>query len=313
MKFSANLQNLRKQQQISQEQLADRLNVSRQSVSKWESGDSYPETEKLIAICQIFNCTMDDLVMGEISASSKTKPTSQNVNQTEILEQYDQLMNQFSRGIALGVGIILLGVTALLSIMGLRELGGQSTVYYDTFGIVALLCSAVIGVPFFIIYSLKLANFKLKHPKIEATYPETAIEQYTPKFITGITLGVAILILGAAVMILLQGTDIFSYDSALPPAVFVAFTAVAVPILTLVGIRRGKYDLSKYNQERIPTNHKNEILIGKICGVIMLIAIIIFLSLGIISNLWQSAWFVFPIGGLLCGIVGTILGDNVHH
>lgn len=54
MKISENLQNLRKQQQLSQEQLANLLGISRQSVSKWESGDSCPETDKLIALCELF-------------------------------------------------------------------------------------------------------------------------------------------------------------------------------------------------------------------------------------------------------------------
>ena len=48
MGFSENLQILRKMKNMSQEQLAERLDVSRQAVSKWESGNGYPETEKLI-------------------------------------------------------------------------------------------------------------------------------------------------------------------------------------------------------------------------------------------------------------------------
>lgn len=48
MKFSDKLQKLRKENNITQEGLADKLNVSRQAVSKWESGTGYPDTEKLI-------------------------------------------------------------------------------------------------------------------------------------------------------------------------------------------------------------------------------------------------------------------------
>lgn len=59
MGFSENLQNLRKIKNMSQEQLAEKLEVSRQAVSKWESGNGYPETEKLITICEIFDCSMD--------------------------------------------------------------------------------------------------------------------------------------------------------------------------------------------------------------------------------------------------------------
>ena len=55
MKFCDKLQKIRKENNVTQEQLADKLNVSRQAVSKWESGTAYPDTEKLIQISKIFN------------------------------------------------------------------------------------------------------------------------------------------------------------------------------------------------------------------------------------------------------------------
>ena len=64
--FSQNLQKLRASKNISQEQLADKIGVSRQSVSAWESGKSSPELEKLVAISNLFNVSLDELT-GEIS------------------------------------------------------------------------------------------------------------------------------------------------------------------------------------------------------------------------------------------------------
>lgn len=62
MKFEDKLQSLRKKSNLSQEALAQELGVSRQAVSKWESGSSYPEMDKLIMMCKIFKCSLDDLV-----------------------------------------------------------------------------------------------------------------------------------------------------------------------------------------------------------------------------------------------------------
>lgn len=67
MSFGENLQYLRKQKEITQEQLAEQLEVSRQSVSKWESGQSFPEMEKLLQICNMFHCNMDTLMQGDVS------------------------------------------------------------------------------------------------------------------------------------------------------------------------------------------------------------------------------------------------------
>ncbi len=280
MKFSDSLQNLRKQHNISQEQLAEQINVSRQSISKWENGDSYPETEKLIALCEIFDCSLDDLVRGEIkpSASSTTSTDS-----ASVLKQYDQLMNKFSIGIALGVGIILLGTTAFLGIMSLKFLGHYSVAFYDTLSLVVILCCAAIGVPFLIANGLRLANFKLKHPRIDAQYPESTIASFNPKFTTGIAVGVVLLILGAAALIAVQ--DMAISATSMPAAIFMLFASIAVPIFIFVGIRRGKYNLDEYNKANTPTEHKNEALISKICGVIMLTATIIFFCLGFIGQL----------------------------
>ena len=60
--FSERLQLLRKEKGLSQEQLAELLNVSRQSVSKWESGQTYPETDKLIILSDLFEITLDYLL-----------------------------------------------------------------------------------------------------------------------------------------------------------------------------------------------------------------------------------------------------------
>ncbi len=65
MDFNNKLYELRKQKGFSQEELANRLNVSRQTISKWEVGDSTPELEKLIAISDLFGISLDELVMNK--------------------------------------------------------------------------------------------------------------------------------------------------------------------------------------------------------------------------------------------------------
>ncbi len=62
MKFGENLYNLRKTAKMSQEKLAEKVGVTRQSVSKWENGESYPEMEKIMKLCNIFHCKINDLV-----------------------------------------------------------------------------------------------------------------------------------------------------------------------------------------------------------------------------------------------------------
>lgn len=66
MKFGENLYNLRKKQKISQEKLAEKIGVSRQSVSKWENGTAYPEMNRIFELCKMFHCKLNDLVNDNI-------------------------------------------------------------------------------------------------------------------------------------------------------------------------------------------------------------------------------------------------------
>ncbi len=64
-----NMQYLRAEKGMSQSKLASMLDVSRQAVAKWESDKSFPEMEKLIKICEIFGCSIDELVRGDLASS----------------------------------------------------------------------------------------------------------------------------------------------------------------------------------------------------------------------------------------------------
>ena len=104
MNLSNNLITLRKKANISQEELAEKLDVSRQAISKWESGNGYPETEKLLKLCEIFNCSMDTLMKGKIEEK----------NNNSDLNEYDKFMSSFAKYISIGVFLVLVGVTLLL-------------------------------------------------------------------------------------------------------------------------------------------------------------------------------------------------------
>lgn len=97
MKFSENLQKMRKEAKLSQEALAEKLGVTRQSVSKWESGASYPEMDKLISMCSIFNCSMDYLLNGkENNENKKEEKFTVNNLVNEIVEGAEKTVKMLS-------------------------------------------------------------------------------------------------------------------------------------------------------------------------------------------------------------------------
>ena len=98
MKFGDKLILLRKKKGLSQEELAEKLGVSRQSVSKWESNNTYPETDKIVQICNIFECSMDDLINDKVTDVETTyRKNKNNLNNVidSFLEFITKTINMF--------------------------------------------------------------------------------------------------------------------------------------------------------------------------------------------------------------------------
>ena len=92
MKLSDNLKIIRKDNNLSQEQLAEKLGVSRQAVSKWESGQSYPEMDKMLLICKLFNYDIDELMNENIVEVSENRQSKININ--KYIEEFFGFINK---------------------------------------------------------------------------------------------------------------------------------------------------------------------------------------------------------------------------
>lgn len=306
MSLGQNLQFLRKRDNITQEQLAEALEVSRQSVSKWESDTSYPEMDKLLQLANLFHCSLDDLIQKDIS----TQYVEDKCN-------YDQFMNQFSKRITLGVGLILNGITLpLFLITFFHEIQGLDM---EEFSGVIFLLFVVVTVAIFIVSGSQKSYFEKKNPYIENFYSEEEKEAFHKKFTTFITTGVVLIIFG---MILAAASDVVISDDHmikniidfdfLSGAVFMLLVTIAVTLFVYAGTQESKYNIKHYNlihdhNSQIYKNSKKNSLIN---GCIMMVATIIFLTCGLIWDLWKIAWVVYPIFGIACGIVSTIINRN---
>lgn len=113
MAFGDRLQEVRKRSGLTQEEFAEQLQVSRQSVSRWESGRSYPEMEKIIFICKRYGVTMDELFEEEVPAPGEppeeTPRLSARTLSSELMSLYANL-SPYNKSI----GIMLLTVIAMI-------------------------------------------------------------------------------------------------------------------------------------------------------------------------------------------------------
>ena len=103
MKFNEKLIMLRKQHNLSQEQVAEKLGVARQTISKWELGETTPEMDKLIIMSELYNITLDELMKEENEGKVVNDPNNTN----------SQKLAGMTIKILKGIGIFILIVAIL--------------------------------------------------------------------------------------------------------------------------------------------------------------------------------------------------------
>lgn len=116
MQLGEKIYHYRNKAGMTQEQLADALSVSRQSISKWESGASKPEISKLVALCELFHITMDELLreeMDETSTAEKEEPSDKEEDQTQLLELAEKIASLKKAGV-MGIVVIVILFCGLL-------------------------------------------------------------------------------------------------------------------------------------------------------------------------------------------------------
>ena len=285
------LAKLRREQNLTQEQLAEQLDVSRQSVSKWESGASFPEMDTLLRICDLYDVNMDTLLRGSVEESRVSDTV-----------RYDDHMNHFSLQIALSVFAIIAGVALmiLLSALGLSEM----------LAVALFMLILTISVVVMVAGGIQHDNFRKKHPVIQDFYTEEEKDAFHQKFVWYIAGGVGAILFG---VVLLVGVFAFlpekePYES-FAAAVFMLLVAGAVFSFIYGGIQEDKYKIWKYNRDNNPDpeSKRRLDLIGAACGVIMLLATAVYVGLGLTRNAWGTAWWLFAVGGILCGVVSVAL------
>lgn len=327
MYIAKNLQFLRRRDKITQEELAEKLNVSRQSVSKWEMGEAYPETEKLIALCELFDVSLDGLMRSDLSVSElcdtngfseSQMPSDELIAAKEAVKAeptefavYADHMNKFSRAIAIGVALILIGVAICVALEGFAlTLPDVTAEVTQIMGGVAVILFVAISVFLFVLYGQRHDSFRKNNPSI--SQPANTFHRGFAAIMAALISGILLDVVFLVVMNSLIDAEIIKLrvikDAAMcyVTSAFIAVLAFLVGGLVYLGIQHSKYELKEYENQNAGEKSKSNKLADAICGVIMMVATAVFLILGFIGGYWHPGWIVFPVGGILCGIINTI-------
>ncbi len=309
MFLSGNLIYLRKREGITQEELADQLGVSRQSVSKWETGESYPETDKLLLLCDIFQVSLDALMRSELD----TKENVKDIKNSRIVRQWN---HRFSIGISLGVFFILFGIACCVALSGYAEtLEAKRSEFVYVFCGVFVVTFVAIAVFLFMFFGISYDRFCKENPKTKGVYTEEQLKKFNKCFIIGMPCLVSGILIDVVILIIL--TSLIDFDILLMQnkdsgycfitSIFLLVLAFLVGGLVYFGIQHKNHlDSNSEENNSLETSSSHKKIKDALCGVVMMLATAFFLLCGIVWNCWHPAWVVFPIGGILCGIISII-------
>ena len=298
--FEHNLPILRRRVGYTQESLAEALGVSRQAVSKWESGQTLPEAATLLTLADLLSCTLDQLMREELSETDFPPPSAPDTAAEEarfaLFVAYDQHMDRFSVLMAAGVFLSIASVAAILG--GCLAWGATGFILLPFF-----LCVAA-AVFLFIWGGIAHSDFRRAHPDIPPLYNADAIAAFQKIFRFGIAAAVAAILAAVAV---LAGLSLLwqneAYGGLAACTSFFLVIAAAVAALVYLGVQYTKYHGSDAAREETSWTYTPSPASDRRCGFIMSAATIIFLVAGFVFDAWHPAWIVFPVGGLLCGMV----------
>lgn len=324
MSFPEKIVSLRRSRGWSQEELAARLGVSRQSVSKWESGASVPELERIIELSRVFEVTTDELLLDSAPVdyfvpSADTPPqfpeepqVSPRVVSLEAGEEYYRLVRRVSKKIALGASLCILSPVPLLVLSGLTVLDTPlcSEGFAGGFGVAILLLMVALSMPLFIPSGMALSNYT--YLEEEAFLPGTGLipamearkSTQMPSFIRGITLGVVLCVLAVAQLVLVAALQESEFPVLMAVVGLLTLISLAVHIFIRVGLPVDACD--KLLQTGDYTREKKS-LRQQWGGIYWCFMVALYLGISFFTNDWQRTWIIWPVAGVLfvpfCGIM----------
>ena len=238
---------------MTQEQLALMLGVSRQSVTKWEAEKSYPEMDKLLKLCQIFDVTLDDLVQGDLTTST---PTAAVQARAAILREaaggppqdvcgYDEHMRAFAWKIAWGVGATLVGVALLMAVAAYAEAAAPSLAGAS---LIPLFAGIAIGLGLIVTAAFQHTEFQRSHPFIQDFYTVEDRQRTQRLFAWLLVAGIALIFTGIVLTAMTDSLSEFVQTEA--AALMMGLIAAGAWCIVYGSMMLGRLNIANYNDAR---------------------------------------------------------------
>ncbi|MEE0509876.1 MAG: helix-turn-helix domain-containing protein [Peptococcaceae bacterium] len=317
------ISNLRKKNGWSQEELAQQMGVSRQSVSKWESGQSIPDLDKILKLSALFDVSTDYLLKENVEIVEEKaegivmdEPTPDDeracVVELETANEYMDLAQAMSNKIALGVSLCILSPMVLIFLGSLSgKEGGYriSEEFAAAIGLPVMLLFVAAGVAMFLLYGRQLEVYEyLEKTPVELAYGVEGIvrkrrDGYAQRHSMMLVMGVGLCILAGVPLFVAAIYDEDSMVAVVGFLVSLAIVSVGVNILVRTCYINGSFqrllEEGDYSRRKKLENKRNEPL----ATVYWCLTTAIYLFWSFWTMAWDRTWIIWPSAAVLYAAV----------
>lgn len=309
--------NLRKKNGWSQEELAEKLGVTRQSISKYEGAQSIPDLDKILKLSEIFGVTTDYLIKDELE-EEEYAPSQMHENESEsdrsvhkvtmeMANEYLQIIDWSAGKTAFATMLCILSPIVLLMLGAMSEMPDYhiSENAAAGIGICVLIVLIAIAVTIFILCGMKTKKYEfMEKEDIETVYGVSGMvkekrDAYHSMYVTQLVIGIACCI--CSVIPLFGTLAVSESDFYMVSAVCMLLALVAIGTYFIVRSAAKMNAMNQLLEEEDYTRqkkHENKKMSGPVM-VYWLIATAIYLAWSFTTNDWDRTWIIWPVVGVL--------------
>ena len=309
--------NLRKKNGWSQEELAEKLGVTRQSISKYEGAQSIPDLDKILKLSEIFGVTTDYLIKDELEEEEYV-PSQMQENESEsdrsvhkvtmeMANEYLQIIDWSAGKTAFATVLCILSPIVLLMLGAMSEMPNYhiSENAAAGIGICVLIVLIAIAVTIFILCGMKTKKYEfMEKEDIETVYGVSGMvkekrDAYHSLYVTQLVIGIACCI--CSVIPLFGTLAVSESDFYMVSAVCMLLALVAIGTYFIVRSAAKMNAMNQLLEEEDYTRqkkHENKKMSGPVM-VYWLIATAIYLAWSFTTNDWDRTWIIWPVVGVL--------------
>ena len=310
--------NLRKKQGWSQEELAVRLDVSRQSVSKWENATSIPDLNKILQMSKLFDVTTDYLLKDEVETEQKlngeiiVEENFENSYRKVSMEEMAEYLAKVKKAaiyIGSGVALCIISPILLILLAGMSEEIGTITENMAAgIGIAVLLLLVAVAVGLFLLTGFSLSKYEyLEKEDLDLEYGVAGVvadkkERFASFYTRNMIIGVLLCIISVIPVVVIGCLEMAEIIEIYAICVMLFLIAIAVYLFVYANMIQGAFQKMLEEGDYTRENKRTERRLEKFDGIYWVLMTAIYLAISFYTFEWHRTWIIWPVAGVLFAV-----------